>query len=62
MPSRANKEERLRDNIQKGIRRAVDQWEEVHRKRCPDEVKMKFKRELMRASKLVDKQLAEVWN
>lgn len=62
MPSRARKEERLSDNIKKAIRRAINQWEETHHTRCPNDIKAMFKAEFFKSVKQVDKQLHEVWN
>ena len=62
MPSRAAKEERMSDNYKKAIRRAINQWEQMHRTRCPENIKQQFKKEFKRALKLADNQLAEVWN
>ena len=63
MPSRTDKESRLKDNLDKSVRRAVDMYEQDHRKTCPKNVKQYIQKELLKSAKYhVDKQLAEVWN
>ena len=63
MPSRSDKVDKVKDNIDKGIRRAINQWEQDNHKRCPDKIKQIFKRDFTNAAKYhVDKQLHEVWN
>jgi len=63
MPSRARKEERLKDNVDK----AVERWKRniemtQHRRVSPDE-KQKMRAEFVKSTNRIDKtKLHEVWN